>query len=317
MLKVWAHISIAWWIYNAFERSAEIWGNSLQIFAKSPRWWHFIYDSLDEKYLKLCNDNRKKFWQIWWVIHSIYLVNLAKPFSSSANDFNSVIDDMKIANAIWFDAVNVHLWKFGDQDVSLAIDNMVQNVWYILEKTQGLRPYFVFENTAGQWSEIGSRFEQLWELYSRLENKFWKEYVNSRIKFCLDTAHLWWAWYDINWFEGVLKEFDKVIWMQHILFFHLNDSKAVQNSKLDRHASLWAWFIWLKWLADVIKWAEYNNKPIILETPEVERWSEEIQMIKDIAVWIFDKKMIENFHNNHHQSQVLKKFENMKQWWLF
>lgn len=316
MLKIWAHTSIAWWIYNSFQRSAEIWWNCLQIFAKSPRWWNFVYDSLDENYINLCRENMKKYGQTWWVIHSIYLVNLAKPFSPSTNDVNSVIDDIKIADAIWFEAVNVHLWKFWEQSVEVALNNMVENVWFILEQTQGLKPYFVFENTAGQWSEIGSRFEQLWELYSLLENKFGKKYINSRIRFCIDTAHTYWAWYDVRDFETVLKEFDKNIWIDKILCFHLNDSKAILASKLDRHASLWTWFVGIKWLLDVVSWAEKNDKSVILETPEMEKWSFEIQFLKDFVDGKLDSKTLENFHKQNYKTQILKKFENL-QWGLF
>lgn len=310
-LKVWAHMSIAWWIYNAFERSYKIGWNALQIFAKSPRGWHFAYDNIQQQdYIKAV-ENFAEYNQKWWVIHSVYLINLAKNYNEAKQAINSVIDDFKIAEKIGFEAVNIHLGKYQDLSKQEAIKNMIDNVKIILEQTADSEVFFVFENTAGQWTEIWWNFEELADVYKALLDKL-QDIAYKRIKFCIDTAHAWWAGYNINDFEAVLEEFNRYIWVDNILFFHINDAKVPMWSKLDRHASLGRWFIGLSWLSQVIKWAVKNNKPLILETPQPDLWPEEINIIKSIANWKYWNEQIKQFDQKYKYTQTLKKFENYK-----
>lgn len=316
-LKLWAHMSIAWGIQKSFERSAWIGWNALQVFTKSPRGWFFVSDSLSSVQIELSKNWWTNFNQDFGIIHSVYLVNLAKNPEDAAKDKLSVIDDFQIAHKLWFQAVNVHLGKYWELTKQAAIHNMIVNVWEILEKTKDMDVYFVFENTAGQGSEIGWNFEELWSFYNDLLEKLDSELVKSKIRFCFDTAHGWGAWYDIwNW-ESVVADYDKYIGIDKLYCFHLNDAKVPMWSKLDRHAPLWTGFIWLPALAKVIRWASENNKPLILETPEEEKWPEEIKMIRSIADWSFTDNDIKEFHKKNYQTQSLKKFENLKDESLF
>lgn len=312
-IRIWAHTSIAWGISKSFERSFEIWWNALQIFAKSPRWWFFQSDKLSKEEINNSLEGWTKYNQIWWIIHSVYLINLAKDPKDSEKDIQSVIDDFEIAEKLWFAAVNVHLGKYWEYTKQQAIENMVNNLGVILERIKDSNVLFVFENTAGQGSEIGWNFEELWNFYDQLKEKFGKELVETKIKFCFDTAHAWWAWYDLNKWDEVLKLYDKYIWLNNLYCFHLNDSKAMLGSKLDRHANLGKGFIWLPALTKVIKWAAENDRPIVLETPDDKIWPQEIQMIKWILDWTFNEIMVTDFHKENFKTEVLKKFENVEE----
>lgn len=235
------------------------------------------------------------------LVHSIYLVNIAKPFDEAERDRNSVINDFEIASKISFDAVNIHLGKYWTQSKLETFENMKKNIEYIFSKIWDTQVKFVFENTAWQGSEVWHRFDELGEFFEYL----WKE-NSSRIFVCLDTAHAWWAWYDLNNWENILSEFDKYIGIDKLLCFHLNDAKVPNNSKLDRHANIGRWFVWLPTLQKVIIWANKNWRPLLLETPKSELWSEEIKMIKEIINWTFD---ISWFHQKYFQTEYLKKFE--------
>ncbi len=309
MIKVWAHTSIAGGIQNIFQRSADIWGNAFQIFAKSPRWWFFGYENITESVVLDSLSQKKNLNQEYWMIHWVYLVNLAKNFDEAQNDINSVIDDFKIAHKLGLQSVNVHLWKYWKLTKQQAFQNMSDNMNKILDYANQTDVLFLFENTSGQGTEIGWNFEELAELSDFLKNKLWKWLVENKVRFCLDTAHLWWAWYDINDFENVLEQFDKNLWLEKLMCFHLNDTKVPLWSKLDRHANLGKGFIWIKALSKVIKWANQNDVPIILETPDNTLRAEEIKIIKWIASWTFDEKLIEDFHKKHFKTEYLKKFE--------
>jgi endonuclease IV len=109
-LLLGAHISIAWWIDKSFLRSNQIGWNTMQIFAKSPRWRKI--PEINQEDIKNSLIERKKYAQLWWLIHSNYLANLSKPLQDCQTDIDSILHDLKIAQQTWFDWVNVHIWKW-------------------------------------------------------------------------------------------------------------------------------------------------------------------------------------------------------------
>ncbi len=308
MLKVWAHTSIAWGIQESLKRSYQIGGNWLQVFAKSPRWWNLGLPKINQETIKAFEENLESYSQDYLMIHSVYLINLAKNPEEATKDVESVIDDFWIADRLWFEAVNVHLGKYWKLSKYQAFDNMCENLKPILEEANKTNVTFLFENTTWQGSEVGYDFAELAEFYQYLKDNIWKDFIEQKINFCFDTAHWWWAWYDINDFQSVLDEFDKHLWLNKLYNFHLNDSKAVLGSKLDRHANLGKWFIWIYALKNVIKKAVENNKPLILETPDDTLWAEEIKLIKDIVNENITENELDDFHQKNFKTEYLKKF---------
>ncbi len=304
-----AHMSIAGGIFNAFERSYNIWWNSLQIFGKSPRGRKFAKSKIDDEDIAKARKYKQKFDQKWWVIHSVYLINLAKNYKDAKKSIDSVVDDFWLAGQLGLDAVNTHLGKTVGLSRDKAIENMVSNMWYIFDEIKDMSVKFLFENTAWQGTEIGYKFEEFGKLYSKLENKYWKSFVSEKVGICIDTAHGRGAGYDWNDLEGVLDEIDEYLWTDKIGLLHLNDTKAIIDSNLDRHASLGYGFIGLPSIAKLVKYWSKQNIPMILETPNSDIWKKEIEMLKGIIEWKFNDTQIKNFHNKNFKTQYLKKFE--------
>lgn len=304
MLRIWTHTSIAKWPHLAFERSANVWWNTLQIFAKSPRWWK-IPEVLEEQ-MVAWEQLRKEHGQIGWIVHSNYLANLSKAEDELWVEIESILHDFTLADSLWFEAVNVHIgkekWRTSKQE---AMKHMARNVEKILvevEKKWIKNVQFLFENTAGQGSEIGSNLEELAELYNNY-------LIDMPVKYCIDTAHCQWWWIDVAQRDEFVEEFGTKIWIEQLHSIHLNDSKAILWSHLDRHASLWYWFIWFPALSKVIKWANAHDRALYIETPEPDRRPSEIDMVRKIADG--DESWIEAFHKEHWKTMVLKKFEGM------
>lgn len=298
---VGAHMSIAWWLFEAFGRSEEIGGNTLQIFSKSPRGRSIPH--YDESIFEQSVHQRKKHHQTGGIIHANYLANLSKPFEECKTDINSILHDFQVASKIGFEGVNVHIgkWKWFSTKEE-AFKNMAKNVDHICKtaKKEGRDAQFLFENTAGQGSELGSNLEEL--------GSFYKGYLKDLpVKFCIDTCHARAGWIDYTNFEQFLDQFDSKIGLDNLFCFHLNDSKAPLGAKLDRHASLGKGFIGLPVLKNVIQRAAKTKRHCYLETPEPEIWAEEIQMVNEIAAGTF--KGIDAFHKKYFKSMALKKFE--------
>lgn len=307
-IQLWTHTSVAWGPETPFERSAAVWGNSLQVFSKSPRGWK-IPDYSDDDYAAW-RQERKKHGQIWGMVHSNYLVNLSKSESELKSEIDTVVHDFEYAHSLWYDSVNVHVWKLkGRENRDEAMKNMVKNVETILKKVRDNghdTVQYVFENTAGQGSEIGSTFEEL--------AYFYNEYLTDLpVKFTIDTAHSQGWGIDVGKREEFLEQFDDKLGIEQLYAIHLNDSKAVLWSNLDRHASLGRGFIGFPALSKVIKWAADNGRAMYIETPEPKRRPDEIDLVKRIIKG--DDARIEEFHANNYKTQYLKKFEKQAQSW--
>ena len=301
-MKIWAHMSIAGGLHLAFERSAAIWWTSLQVFSKSPRGRSLPEYSQED--FALAREYRATYKQAWGIIHANYLANLSKPKADCEKDIASILHDFLVAQETGFDGVNVHIGKqkwFDTKDE--AFSNMAKNVEYILEQCQNngyKNPKFLFEITAGQWSELGTTIQEIWYFYKNYLKDF-------PIAFCFDTAHARGAWNDLSKRDDVANLWQENIWLDKLFAFHLNDSKAALWSHLDRHAPLGRGAIWWETLIPIIQRAAKNNRPIYLETTEPERRPDEIKYIQQIIAG--DTSIVDELHKKEFRSELLKKFQ--------
>jgi deoxyribonuclease-4 len=283
------------------------------IFAKSPRGWKL--PEYSEEQFEQWLEYRKKYDQLNGMIHSNYIANLSKPAADASTERNSIIHDFICADKLWYESINVHVGKEKDRkDKDEAMSNMQENVTLILQHLKDKKLdhiQYLFENTAGQWSEIGSTIEELWY--------FTQNYLSDLpVKFTIDTAHLQWGGVDFGDRDLFLEKFDQHVWVDRLHSIHLNDSKAISGSHLDRHASLGRGFVWFPRFVGAIQRAAKNDIPLYIETPEPERRPDEVEKVKMIARWEIDR--IEQFHEENFQTQFLKKFETMRgeeSGWLF
>jgi deoxyribonuclease IV len=303
MTHVWTHTSIAQGIELAFERSERMWWDTLQIFAKSPRGW--TIPQYTHQQIVAWQEARKKCHQHGGVIHSNYLVNLSKSAELITQEIDSVLHDFTIAHALWYQYVNVHIgkskWYASLQD---AMMHMAKNVERICKKVRDAgydTVQFLFENTAWQWTEIGSTLEELSLLAT--------EYMHDLpVKYCIDTAHCHGWGIAIDTWDLFVEEFDKSIGIDKLAAIHLNDAKVILWSKLDRHACLGHGAIGWHALSKVIEWAYKYDRDLFIETPDPDLWEKEIAYVRRIGRWDLD--WIDEEHQRVYCTQMLKKFEN-------
>ncbi|MEX1063631.1 MAG: deoxyribonuclease IV, partial [Balneolaceae bacterium] len=137
----------------------------------------------------------------------------------------------------------------------------------------------VIENTAGQGTNMGYRFEHLAGIIDGVNDK-------GRIGVCIDTAHAFVAGYDISSEEGftaTFDQFEKIIGLEYLKGMHLNDSRKELNSRVDRHASLGEGFIGWSPFELIMKDERFEGIPMILETPDPAIWPEEISRLRKLA----------------------------------
>ena len=137
----------------------------------------------------------------------------------------------------------------------------------------------VFENTAGQGSNMGYSFEQLSAMLEKVG-------LPDRVGVCIDTCHAFAAGYDLSTpesFEKVWSDFDRLIGFKYLKGMHINDAKAGVGSHLDRHESLGAGTLGWGVFERIAQDSRFDNIPLILETVDPEIWQEEINHLKKFA----------------------------------
>ena len=133
----------------------------------------------------------------------------------------------------------------------------------------------VIENTAGQGSNLGYKFEQLAYIIERVEDK-------SRVGVCLDTAHTLASGYDLTSrmaIDETFREFEEMVGFQYLKGMHINDSKKELATRVDRHDSLGKGFMGMEVFDFIMNDDRFDNIPLILETPDESLWAEEIQLL--------------------------------------
>ncbi|WP_135301912.1 deoxyribonuclease IV [Haloarcula amylovorans] len=257
MVRVGAHTSIAGGAYNAVEEQVEYEGNCGQIFSHSPQVWQDpnIDDEEAEKFRELSEDNGVG----PWVIHSSYLVNLCTPKEDlREKSLDSMQKEVEAAAKLGIEYVNVHLGAHTGAGVDGGLDNAA-SVLDDLEIPDGVT--VLVESDAGSGTKLGGDFEHLATVGERTEQD---------IEFCLDTAHMFAAGYDISTPEGVdetFAEFDDVVGLDRLACVHLNDSKHACGTNKDEHAHVGEGEIGEAGMSAFINHGAVADVPFVLETP--------------------------------------------------
>lgn len=182
------------------------------------------------------------------------------------------IDEMTRCMQLGLDRLNFHpgssLKQITDEECLSLIAGCVNTA---LDETEGVTA--VIENTAGQGSNLGWKFEHLAYIIERIKDR-------SRIGVCIDTCHSFAAGYDLKTPEGYEKtmaEFDRIIGFQYLRGVHLNDSKSKLAGHLDRHNSIGAGELGTETFKMLMNDPRFDNIPMVLETIDETLWPQEIR----------------------------------------
>ncbi|MEA4115380.1 deoxyribonuclease IV [Mycoplasma sp. 744] len=205
------------------------------------------------------------------VVHAPYIVNPANPNKQKfAIEF--LVQEIKRMNYIGAKYLVLHPGSYTTFKPQEALDCLIHVLKVVIARTENV--IICIETMAGKGSEIGINLEQLSYLIKSLNS--------TRVKMCLDTCHIWDAGYDLKNYETFKKELINFDLLKEIKVIHLNDSKNELASHKDRHANIDLGHIGLKTLAKFVHDKDFDNVPIILETPIPESGSiykEEITML--------------------------------------
>ena len=218
------------------------------------------------------------------IIHAPYIVNLANNKDENKFDFsiNFLKQELKRAEILGIKKVVLHPGSHVGLGKEEGLKNIINALNIILDKKEG--PIICLETMAGKGTELGKTFEEIKTIIDGVKNK-------ERLLVCLDTCHLNDAGYDLNDFDRLLDNFDKIIGLNKIGCIHINDSKNEKGAHKDRHENIGFGTIGFENLIKIIYNEKLKEVPKILETPYVSisggkdrtfpPYKKEIEMIKE------------------------------------
>lgn len=258
-----AHFSIAKGLHNALYTAKDYGCTAIQIFTKNANAWKERTVSSDEI-------NRFKKAQAETGIreiasHTSYLINLATPEKEKhAMACSALKQELIRSSMLGIPYVVLHPGSHMGCGQKKGVLQIAESINAIFSDTPESDVRLLLETTAGQGSSVGHTFEQLSSIIDKVENK-------KRIGVCLDTCHIFAAGYNISTkssYRKTINMFDSTTGIKHLYFIHLNDTKKIMGSRVDRHEHIGQGFIGIKAFGYIMNDKRFKDIPKIIETPK-------------------------------------------------
>ena len=209
------------------------------------------------------------------IVHAPYIINLANP-DPEKHEFaiNFLKQEVSRCEQLGIKNMVLHPGSHVGEGIDRGIELIVDGLNKVLKDDKSV--CILLETMAGKGSEVGSNFTEIKRILDGVEKK-------ELIGVCMDTCHIHDAGYDLNDFDKVLDEFDKIVGIKNVKCLHINDSKNSMGARKDRHENIGKGYIGLDNLIKVIYNKKLDDIPKILETPyinDVAPYKEEIALIR-------------------------------------
>ncbi|MCG8426356.1 MAG: deoxyribonuclease IV [Chromatiales bacterium] len=275
MKRIGAHVSAAGGVHNAPLNAQAIGATAFALFTKNQRQWRAKPLTTEQIDTFKANLQAVKIAPQYVLPHDSYLINLGHPEAEALEKSrNAFIDEMQRCEQLGLSLLNFHpgshLKKISEEE-SLAI--VAESINLALEQTEGV--IAVIENTAGQGTNLGYKFEHLAAIIDDVKDK-------SRVGVCIDTCHTFTAGYDLRTAEAceqTFAEFDRLVGFDYLRGMHLNDSKPELGSRVDRHHSLGQGKIGWEAFRYIMNDPRFDEIPMVLETIDDTIWAQEIEQL--------------------------------------
>ena len=275
-----AHVSASGGVGNAILNAEAIGATAFALFTRNQRSWvskPLAQADIDGFKALLAE---RGFDARYVLPHDSYLINLGSPDEETLLKSRAAfLDEMQRAQLLGLEMLNFHpgshLNRISEEG---CLDQIAREINLALGQTEGVTA--VIENTAGQGTNLGWRFEHIARIIEGVEDK-------QRVGVCIDTCHTLAAGYDLSTAMGydfTMEEFERVVGLKYLRAVHLNDSKKGAGSHVDRHESLGLGMLGKDFFARFMNDHRFDDMPIIRETPGPTRWAEEIGWLRGLEI---------------------------------
>jgi deoxyribonuclease IV len=258
-------MSIGGGLPRAVDRAQASRCDALQIFTKSAGQWRAR--ALPSEEIALFRSRVEESGIHPVVAHNSYLINLAAADPALRRQSAEALgQELDRAEALGLDGLVMHPGSYttGSEEEGLRL--IADGLRALLRSRPAARTKVLLEHTAGQGTNLGHRFEHLQTLLELLDG-------SPRVAVCLDTCHLLAAGYDLcdaRGYRDTFEEFDRLVGIDRIRVFHLNDSKKPCGSRVDRHEHIGKGCLGLEPFRMLLNDPRFDALPMLLETPKLE-----------------------------------------------
>lgn len=283
-MRLGAHNSIAGGHHNAVAECLSIGGETLQIFCKNQRQWTAKPLAAEEGMLFRRSVEAAKVGPV--LVHGGYLINLGNPDPVKREaSRQAFLDEMRRTEQLGVPYLNIHPGSHLEEDKKrrddagvrkACLDRIASAVSQTLDETPGCPVKVVFENAAGQGSNVGNTWEELAYLVEAIGGR--------RLGITVDTQHSWACGYDwVDHYDEVWDSFESTIGRKRLVAFHLNDSKMPCGARVDRHDTIGEGQLGLQFFRTLVNDRRLDGVAGILETPDgPDSWRKEIALLRSL-----------------------------------
>ncbi|MBO7370268.1 MAG: deoxyribonuclease IV [Campylobacter sp.] len=278
MKRIGAHVSASGGVFNAPINAKNIGADAFALFVKNQRQWSAKPLSDDDIAKFKANLATSGIKSDHILAHDSYLINLGHPDEIlRKKSVEAFIDEVERCEKLGIKLLNFHPGShLNEISAEICLQNIANSLNFAIANTSGVK--LVIENTAGQGSNLGFKFEQIAYIIERVENK-------NRIGVCIDTCHAFAGGYDFRTkksYEKTMSEFDRIIGYKFLSGMHLNDTKNELGVRKDRHESLGRGFLGLSSFENIMNDKQIDEIPLILETIDESIWADEIKILRNM-----------------------------------
>ncbi len=272
-------MSIGGGVHTAIERACSIRCTAMQIFVKNNMQWFARPLTRREIGAFLKHTQRRELLSVF--AHANYLINLAATNPQfHANSLRALSEELIRADQLKLPFLVLHPGAHLGAGEEAGLERIIESIDRVLSGIPKTKTRIALETTAGQGSCLGSKFEHLAYIISRVREP-------ERLYVCLDTAHIFAAGYDIGSESAVRKifaQFHRTIGLDRLVAIHLNDSKTARGSRVDRHEHIGKGKIGLAAFRFIMRNRRFRKIPKVLETPKGKDLREDVENLKTLQI---------------------------------
>ncbi len=269
-----AHMSIAGGYYKAVEEAQLRGCSCVQLFTKNNNQWRA--KPITEKDIEAFQEALVRCGISHPIAHDSYLINLAAPDDELWNkSIDAFVEELRRAHALGIPYVVTHPGSYTSSSEEAGLERIATALDKVHEQTEGVSSQCLLENTAGQGTNLGWRFEHLAAIIQGVRHP-------ERLGVCIDTCHTFAAGYPISTqadYQQTFAELDRLVGLDRVKAFHLNDSVKGLGCRVDRHAHIGRGSIGLEAFRLLLNDPRFGAVPMYLETAKEEEDGESMDEV--------------------------------------
>lgn len=258
-----AHMPISGGLQKAFARGESVGCETIQIFSKNQRQWKAKPYEPETIAAYKAEQERSGIRPV--VVHDSYLINLASPDDALwEKSIAAFADEMERCATLDIPYLVMHPGSHVESGEDAGLRRIAEAFNRVFADGVGDSVMVLMETTAGQGTTLGYRFEHLAHLLESVSQQ-------QRLGVCVDTCHIFAAGYDIrspDVYNATFAEFDRIIGLERIKVFHLNDSQKGLGTRVDRHDHIGEGSLGIEPFRLLLNDSRFRSLPMILETPK-------------------------------------------------